>query len=255
MMEKWVSLRGEELTEEVIENYSGVGFIKSESIGLSTGYSPFIKERLSFIGDYIEQVCLRFKNRPVFYRLNCHSSRTMNCLLGNINYLNETSPFLGLIGVRRYMEYPSESKKEFELLSQLSKTYDNLGVVLPFVNDVSQYVFICDNLQGYGFNGEIGIMLEIPSAVLTMKEFIKKNCKYFLIGSNDLTQLILGVARYEPTVSKHFNRSHRAVINMIEFALLQKDSSNIQIGLTGYLNKNDIDTYSKLGLNFISYYL
>jgi phosphocarrier protein FPr len=79
---------------------------------------------------------------------------------------------------------------------------------------------------------EIGIMIEVPSAVM-MAEEVAAEVDFFSVGSNDLTQYTLAVDRMHPQLSRQADALHPAVLRMIERTVSAADKAGIWVGVCG----------------------
>ena len=231
---RWLSLRGEHLDTITLSAYEGVGLIKSEALALATGLYVNCPQRLAAIRDYVDNVCIAFAGRPVWYRLSCHSSRTANSLAGSHRRIDEHTPFLGCIGVRRLVAYPDEYMAEIQMVAELRGVYPDLGVILPYVYDPEEACAAIGIMKTYGYDGACGMMVEIPSAALLVSEFMDAGVKYCLIGLNDLASLTLGVARYQDTVASLYSRTHPSVIQLVEGVIAAGRKLGATVGIGGY---------------------
>lgn len=253
-MNSWLSLRGDDLDHIEVAAYGGVGLIKSEAIAKETGLYVTHHRRLDMIAAYVSHVCDIFAGKPVWYRFSCHSSLTANSMVGNRHFIEEHTPFLGCYGTRRIQQFEDEFIIEASMVVELQRKHANIGVILPFIHEPAQYRWAVQAFKREHYCGPIGIMVEIPSSVLLLHDFIEEGCASFLIGLNDLTSLTLGVARYQDSVSEWYSRHHPAVVRLVQMAVRQAHSRGIQIGVAGYLDEHDLEVYDKIEVDYASLY-
>ena len=98
-------------------------------------------------------------------------------------------------------------KSEFRALKKLyEKGLDNIGVMIPFTYDVSEFVEAKKIAKEIGLPDKMkfGIMIEVPSCALSIEEYCKAGIDFISFGSNDLTQLTLGLDRNNEKLIKLF---------------------------------------------------
>ena len=190
----------------------------------------------------IAMIAAAFYPKPVIVRTSDFKSNEYKNMLGGVDYeKDEENPMIGFRGASRY--YSKEYKKAFQWECEaLKKVRDelkltNVKVMLPFVRtpEEAKKVIQIMNEKGLiqGKNGlEIYAMCEIPSNVIFADEFLKIFDGYS-IGSNDLTQLVLGVDRDSALVAHIFDERNEAVKRMLELAIKSCKEKNKYIGICG----------------------
>ena len=175
----------------------------------------------------------------------------------------EENPMLGFRGASRY--YDDSYKEAFEWECQALKMLrddmglTNIKIMLPFVRtpDEGKKVIEIMNAQGLtqGTNGlEVYAMCEIPANIILADKFLEIFDGYS-IGSNDLTQLTLGVDRESAKIAHIFDERDLAVKRMIQFAIKACKDKGKYIGICGqapsdypeitkFLVQNGIDSIS-----------
>ena len=205
-----------------------------------------------------------FYPKPVVVRTSDFKSNEYKNMPGGKAYeQDEENPMIGFRGASRY--YSKEYQKAFEWECEaLKKVRDEMGltnvkIMLPFVRTPveGQKVINIMNKKGLvqGENSlEIYTMCEIPSNVIFADEFLKIFDGYS-IGSNDLTQLTLGVDRDSALIAHIFDERNKAVTRMIAMVIEQCKKQNKYIGICGqapsdypeitrFLVQNGIDSIS-----------
>jgi pyruvate,water dikinase len=106
---------------------------------------------------------------------------------------------LGYRGASRYITDIETFKLELEAIKKVRKKYDNLWVMIPFVRTVSELAKTIEIMKEEGLKRspkfKIWMMAEVPSNVILLEKFLALGIDGVSIGSNDLTQLTLGVDR------------------------------------------------------------
>ena len=153
----------------------------------------------------------------------------------------ENNPMIGWRGASRY--YSEDYRAAFELeCIALKRVRDEMGItnvkaMVPFCRDLDEAHKVLDIMSSCGLKrGENGfeayVMIEIPSNVLLAEEFAKL-FDGFSIGSNDLTQLTLGVDRDNHNVAHVYNENNEAVKSLIRTVVRVAKATNTKVGLCG----------------------
>lgn len=154
---------------------------------------------------------------------------------------------LGFRGASRYYNerYRDGFALECRALKRARKTlgFTNIIVMVPFCRTPDEADKVLEVMAAEGLRrGEAGLevymMCEIPSNVILAKEFASR-FDGFSIGSNDLTQLVLGVDRDSDILAKIFDESNEAVTRSIASVIADAHASGIKIGICGEAPSND----------------
>ena len=176
----------------------------------------------------------------------------------------EENPMLGFRGASRYYNerYKDGFKLECEAMKRVRNEMglDNVRLMIPFCRTVEEGKKVIDLMADYGLkrseNGlEIYVMAEIPSNVILAEEFAEI-FDGFSIGSNDLTQLILGIDRDSSIISNLFDENNPAVKFMISQVVNSAKKSGVKIGLCGQAPSDSsefADFLIELGIDSISF--
>ena len=160
---------------------------------------------------------------------------------------NEENPMIGFRGASRY--YSDAYRDGFALECRAIKMlreemgFDNVVVMIPFCRSPDEadkvLAVMADNGLKRGENGlQVYVMGEIPSNVIRAAEFADR-FDGFSIGSNDLTQLTLGVDRDSGELASLFSESDPAVIWMIETLVARAHEAGAKVGLCGQAPSNN----------------
>jgi len=199
----------------------------------------FFREKLV---EGIATIAAAFWPKPVIVRLSDFKSNEYRKLLGGERYEPvEENPMLGLRGASRYLS--PEFRPCFELECEaIRKVREDLGlanveVMVPFVRTLGEAQSVVRLLQDNGLRrGEKGLrlimMCEVPSNAILAEQFLE-HFDGFSIGSNDLTQLTLGLDRDSGLVAGAFDERDAAVKAMLDLAVRACRKHGKYVGICG----------------------
>ena len=177
------------------------------------------------------------------------SNEYANLIGGNEFEPDEENPMLGWRGASRY--YAGSYREAFGLeCKAMKKARDDMGLtniklMIPFCRTVDEGKLVIAEMKKYGLiqgkNGlEIYVMCEIPSNVVLADEFAKI-FDGFSIGSNDLTQLTLGLDRDSELVSRLYDERNPAVKRLIYEVIHKAKRNKVKIGICGQASSDYLD--------------
>jgi phosphoenolpyruvate synthase/pyruvate phosphate dikinase len=140
-------------------------------------------------------------------------------LLGKVEHLRENNPMLGYRGCFRNIHEPDLFGLELQAIAQVREDFDNLHLMIPFVRtrwefaDCKRLVDESGLTHSKGF--QLWVMAEVPSIVYWLPEYAALGATGVSIGSNDLTQLVLGVDRDSQFVAPVYDERDEAVLDAI----------------------------------------
>lgn len=245
----------------------GVGLLRSELMVLNIldGQHPNSwilggrqAELLELWSEQIMQFARAFAPRPVFYRSLDWRSPDLPSLSDNL----ESSPqsMLGERGTFSYLRNPAVFELELQALARVQQAgYSNVNLLLPFVRTVEEFVF-CRRKVEQALLTEVSqfqlwMMAEVPSVLFLLPEYVKAGAAGISIGTNDLTQLLLGVDREQGQLAKVFNELHPAVMGAIAQLIQMAKSAGIPCSICGQapaLYPEIIDKLVEWGITSIS---
>ena len=242
----YVNLAEPELAERVAaQQVDGVGLLRAEFIVAQIGVHPrtFIEEGrpeeyTRQLADGIREFCRAFDPRPVVYRLTDFKTNEYANLRGGTKYeANEENPMIGFRGASRYIEEPDVFQLEIEAIKLVRAEYNNLYVMVPFVRTPAELTRVKQILAEHGLQRgddfKLWMMVEVPSNVLILDSFIEVGIDGISIGSNDLTQLVLGVDRDSEKLAHTFDERNEAVMLAIQHAVLTARRRGITVSICG----------------------
>lgn len=216
------------------------------------------------LAEGVSTIAAAFYPKPVIVRLSDFKTNEYANLLGGAQFERlEDNPMIGFRGASRY--YSPDYKDGFALECKALKIVreqmglTNVKIMIPFCRTVDEGRKVMRELAKNGLNRgqnglEVFVMCELPSNVFAIDEF----CEIFdgfSIGSNDLTQLVLGVDRDNEVLADIFDERNQAVTKAIEFAITGAQRRGRKIGICGqapsdypeftrFLVKHNIDSIS-----------
>ena len=209
---------------------------------LTQGYpdgSAFFVERLS---EGIGTIAAAFWPKPVVVRMSDFKTNEYASLLGGADFEpSESNPMIGFRGASRYA-HPAYAEGFALECRAMRRVRDEMGLtnvilMLPFVRRVAEADLVLQTMAELGLRrGENGLkvyaMCEIPNNVILIDQFAKR-FDGFSIGSNDLTQLTLGVDRDSEIVAFDYDERDEGVKEMIRLAVEGCRRNGIHSGLCG----------------------
>ncbi len=198
----------------------------------------FIKK----ISEGVGMIASAFYPRPVIVRTSDFKSNEYKKMVGAEGFEpDEENPMIGYRGASRY--YSKEYREAFEWECEALKYVrdemglDNIKLMIPFVRTPEEGEKVIEIMNSVGLkqgenNLEIYAMCEIPSNVILAKEYLKIFDGYS-IGSNDLTQLTLGVDRDSDLVSEIFDERHPVMKKQFESVINSCKEANKYVGICG----------------------
>ena len=238
---------------QAILDYPNVsGNIKTEIEKKIIGYESPNKFYTGKLIEGISTIAAAFYPKPVIVRLSDFKSNEYKKLIGGVEYEpDEENPMLGFRGVSRYLsrQFYDAFSMECEALRFVRNDMglENVEVMVPFVRTLSQAEKVISLLETQGLKrGENGLriimMCEVPSNAILAYEFLEY-FDGFSIGSNDLTQLSLGLDRDsgDEILAADFKESDLTVKRLITQAIEACFSENKYVGICGQGPSDDPD--------------
>jgi len=228
----YVNLAQPELAEKVAaHNVDGVGLLRAEFIVAQIGEHPQYMIKHKRGREFVEKLyhginlfAQAFDPRPVVYRTNDFKTNEYRELTGGQDYEPvEENPMIGYRGASRYITDIEVFKLELEAIKRVRKEHKNLWVMIPFVRTVGELAGTKKIMEAEGLKRskdfKLWMMVEVPSNVLILEKFLEVGIDGISIGSNDLTQLILGIDRDSEKLAGTFDERDQAVLVALERAI------------------------------------
>ena len=241
-----VNLAQPELVHRVASrDVDGIGLLRAEFMIAQIGEHPsymISQNRGSEFVDKLAQGLTTFAEafhpRQVVYRTNDFKTNEYRALKGGDQYEGEEeNPMIGYRGASRYITDVATFKLELEAIKKVRKQYKNLWVMIPFVRTVNELAQTLKIMEAEGLSRsedlKIWMMVEVPSNIILLEKFIAAGIDGISIGSNDLTQLTLGVDRDSAKLAGIFDERDEAIMMSLERAIKVAKSMGITSSICG----------------------
>ena len=219
----------ENAEEAAAKDVDGVGllraeFILTDALGnrhprdlIARGEQNTLVEKLA---EAVGHIAAAFAPRPVVYRATDFRTNEFRKLEGGAAYEpEEHNPMIGYRGCFRYVKQPDVFALELEALARVRERYPNLHLMIPFVRTKWELEECLGLVDASPLGRQRGlhrwVMAEVPSVVYWLPEYVGMGIDGVSIGSNDLTQLMLGVDRDSDVCAELFDESDGAVLDAI----------------------------------------
>jgi pyruvate,water dikinase len=217
---------------------------------LTQGYKNKEEFFVDKLAEGIGRICASFWPKDVIVRMSDFKTNEYATLIGGKAFEpTEENPMIGWRGASRY--YDEDYKEGFRLeCLAFKKVRDvmglvNMKVMIPFCRTVEEGKKVLAEMEKYGLrrgvNGlQVYVMCEIPSNVILAHEF-SKIFDGFSIGSNDLTQLTLGIDRDSAKVSHVYDERNEAVKELIRQVIQKAHRARRKVGICGQAPSDFLD--------------
>lgn len=232
-------LRFDEVTDEAA---------REEIEALTRGYDEKADYFVDTLAMGLSRIAAHCYPKPVIVRMSDFKSNEYADLLGGRQFEpHEENPMIGFRGASRY--YSPAYREGFALECRAIKKlreelgFDNVIVMIPFCRSPDEADKVLGVMADAGLKrGENGlqvyVMCEVPTNVILAEEFAKR-FDGFSIGSNDLTQLTLGIDRDSEALADLFQERDPAVLWMIRTVIDKAHAAGCKVGLCGQAPSND----------------
>ena len=241
-----VNLAEPDIADRVAQrNVDGLGLLRAEFIIARIGEHPnYMLEQnrghefVDKLAEGLTKFAEPFYPRQVVYRTNDFKTNEYRALKGGEKYETvEENPMLGYRGASRYIADIDVFKMELEAIKKVREQYNNLWVMIPFVRTVPELERTVKIMESVGLKRsddfKIWMMAEVPSNVFLLEKFIEVGIDGISIGSNDLTQLILGIDRDSEKLADTFDERNEAVMIALERLIKVSKSMGVTASICG----------------------
>ena len=244
----YVNLAEVDLAEKVSKlPVDGVGLLRAEFMIADIGVHPkkMIKDGKG--QEFTEQLAKKLKRfaaafypRPVVYRTTDFKTNEYRNLKGGKEFEPvEANPMMGYRGAARYIHEPEVFKLELNAIKMVREKYKlkNLWMMIPFVRRIGEIRAIKEMMHEVGLyqtrDFKFWIMVEVPSTVFLIDKFCEEGIDGVSIGSNDLTQLTLGMGRDNAMLAREFDERNEAVLRAIHHVIDTASKYGVTVSLCG----------------------
>jgi len=227
-----VNLAQPELVDRVAaRDVDGIGLLRAEFMIAQIGQHPSYVIEQGRGQEFVDKLAAgltafakAFYPRQVVYRTNDFKTNEYRSLKGGEKYEEiEENPMLGYRGASRYIHDIETFKLELDAIKKVREKYNNLWVMIPFVRTVKEMARTKEIMEAEGLKRsedfKLWMMVEIPSNVILLEKFLAVGIDGISIGSNDLTQLTLGIDRDNHKLAESFDERDESVMTLLEKAI------------------------------------
>ncbi len=223
----YVNLGEPELADKIARmNVDGVGLLRAEFIiaeQITEHPKKMLKESrgeefTNKLAEGLETFARAFFPRLVVYRATDFKTNEYRNLPGGEEFEpEEGNPMIGYRGCFRYLKDPDVFKLELAAIKKIRENFSNLHLMIPFVRTLEEFAQVKKIVSDFGLSKtqdsdfKLWIMVEVPSSVVLIDKFCQMGIDGVSIGSNDLTQLTLGLDRDSDLVAEEFDERNEAV--------------------------------------------
>ncbi|MGA2158568.1 MAG: phosphoenolpyruvate synthase [Dehalococcoidia bacterium] len=242
------------------EDVDGVGLLRAEFMVIDAcdGVHPrqLMEEGKGhqFIDSMVRNLRIftrAFYPRPVIYRAIDFRTNEFRNLRGGDKYEPvEQNPMIGFRGCYRYVLNPDLFELELKVLAKVREQDKNLHLMIPFVRTLWEFKkckqLIDKSELADDREMQLWVMAEVPSVVYWLEDYVKAGITGVSIGSNDLTQLILGVDRDSEVCAPLYDERDKAVLDAIRQIISTAQRMGITCSICGQAPSNYPDYAEKL---------
>lgn len=233
--------------EVAARDVDGVGLLRAEFMMLEALEQMHPREFLARksadeftarMADGLRTFARAFAPRPVVYRaMDFRSNEYRNLTGGAAHEPDEANPMIGYRGCFRYTREPDLFGLELRALAEARRDFDNLHLMIPFVRTPAELATCIALVDASPLAGdrhlERWIMAEVPSVVYSLPAYARLGITGVSIGSNDLTQLILGVDRDSALFGPQYDERDDAVMDAIRTIITRSRELGLTCSICG----------------------
>ncbi len=255
--------------EVAARDVDGVGLLRAEFMVLralenrhprallAEGRGAEFVERMSSM---LRTFAAAFAPRPVIYRAIDFRTNEFRGLEGGAEFEPlESNPMIGYRGCFRYTQEPDLFRLELEAIRLVRADHPNLHLMLPFVRTGREFRECRKLIDESGLGAdpwlELWVMAEVPSVVYWLEEYVAQGATGVSIGSNDLTQLVLGVDRDSARLASLFDERDPAVLDTIRRIIAECHRLGVTCSICGQapsVHPDYVDHLVEWGIDSVS---
>ncbi len=222
----------------------GVGLVRIEFIIAQGGVHPaeYIRQNQQdeysrLLAQGLEKIAKAFQGKPVWVRTSDIRTDEYRSLRGSQQEPHEANPMLGWHGIRRALDEPEILKAELKAIKILHDNgYKNVGIMFPFLIYTNELKKAKEFMVEVGLNPlsvDYGVMIETPAAASIIDELCREGIKFISFGTNDLTQLTLGIDRNNENIAPLYDEMHPSIMKQITHVINVCKSHNVKTSICG----------------------
>ncbi|MBU0457726.1 MAG: phosphoenolpyruvate synthase [Nanoarchaeota archaeon] len=223
----------------------GVGLVRLEIMIANGGIHPAEYVRQGREQDYVNllksgigKIAKAFRGKPVWVRCSDMRSDEYRNLEGGDKEPKETDPMIGWHAIRRLLDEPKILKAEFQAIKELhDQGLKNVGVMLPFVIRADEVAKAKEIMREIGLKPnkdvDFGVMIETPASCWIIEDLCMEGIDFVSFGTNDLTQLTLGIDRNNGRIAKLFDEMHPGVLGELAKVIKVCKKYNVTTSICG----------------------
>ena len=226
----------------------GVGLLRAELMVVEAleGAHPRLLMEQGRSDEFVERMSTAltsfasaFAPRPITYRTIDFRTNEFRGLEGGDRFEpEEANPMIGFRGALRYMREPDLLGLELEAIARVwDAGHTNFHIMIPFVRTARELVACRDAMRDAGLLSrpgfELWVMAEVPSVLFSLERYAELGVAGISIGSNDLTQLLLGADRDSEVVAEIFDERDPAVVEYLGKLIPKARGLGLQTSICG----------------------
>ena len=238
-----LALSGERPTSALLADFPEIGLVRAEYIFRDLQLYPTMAAAQEKLFAYLDEL-IRMGPRRLVYRTMEVTVAEANVLTGVEELLHEDNALMGLRGIRRHMRHPAGLSAELAVLREVSRRFDGLVVIAPFVSSVDEFRWFRDRVAAeVSADCQVGTMLETPAAVLEAGELAAAGARHFVVGTNDLGSLLTA----RPRVAGLSTQLGPGMVAALELVREQSDAHSCEMHVAGYLTPPLVEAATRAG--------
>lgn len=223
----------------------GIGLLRTEFLFLGRDELPAVEEQCAI---YTKAAELCVGRTLIIRTLDVGGDKPLGC----IPAVEEPNPMLGVRGIRHSLAHPDILRTQIDAIVRAAGQQPDtcIKIMIPMVTSLEEVRTVRSLLRDAGGRDiPLGIMVETPAAALLAADFARE-CDFFSVGSNDLTQYIMAADRGNPAVLPLYGSKSPAVLRALELTVAAAKAAGIPVGICGELASDPAATQVLLNIGF-----